>query len=337
MGVHASFSLLLTVCCERVAHYPLPTPPPAAAAPARPAAQADLIASGNKETGTDKALKESLHRRWEEQKDAKELQQVLRGLDNGFRGRRRGVLGDEGDEGLDGRRRRAREGDDDDGIDLAALMWPAAWGMGAGGGEGGEEEEECDGAELLARAKEQRLLAESRGVSQASPGAVPLDEDSQAVLGMLARSFSESQHGLLAGGAPLQGSDPSASLLLRAPSFVGRQPSVARTTGALGLGGGKSFVFGQRDASNGAATRDAAGGQGGVGEPSGPVSFANLRQMAGMPGEGPAKKRQRPASSLVSRLGGSQGGAKSASQPGVDAASAVCQHVVLGASNRRGR
>jgi hypothetical protein len=108
---------------------------------------------------------------------------------------------------------------------------------------------------MLRQAKQQRLLSESRGPSQGSPGGVPLDDDSQAVLGMLVRSMSESQHGAAqaVGHAPvLLGSEPTASLL-RAPSFLGRQPSVARSTGALGLGGGRSYVFGQRDGSNSAA------------------------------------------------------------------------------------
>ena len=51
--------------------------------------QADLIGTA-KETGADLRKREQLHRQWAEQRDAKELQQVLRGLKNGFR-RRRGA------------------------------------------------------------------------------------------------------------------------------------------------------------------------------------------------------------------------------------------------------
>jgi len=96
--------------------------------------------------------------------------------------------------------------------------------------------------------------------------AVPLDEDSQQVLGMLARSMSESQH---AGPAPgmqqtsrlameLLGTDPG-STLLRGPSFVGRQQTVARSqsTAALGLGGSRSFIFGRSENSNSAMGTDA--------------------------------------------------------------------------------
>ena len=83
-----------------------------------------------------------------------------------------------------------------------------------------------------------------------------------------------------------------------------------------------------------------AGSQGG--QPSGPSSFANLRQMAGLqPG---TKKRERGASSsLVSRLGlggGSQGpggqqGPKMAALPSFDAASAFFQTVLAPKNNRR--
>lgn len=46
---------------------------------------------------------------------------------------------------------------------------------------------------------------------------------------------------------------------------------------------------------------DAGGGSSG-GAPSGPTSFANLRQMAGMPGAGAGQQRKRAGATLVSRL-----------------------------------
>lgn len=312
--------------------------------------QADLIATDAKESGQELAVKESLHRKWEEQREAKELQKVLRGLEQGFRGHRVGGGLDDGEDELDGRRRRARADDGDDEVNLAALKWPAGWGpyTGTGGGGGEGDEEECDDEEMLHRAKQQRLLTGSQRGGLLSPGAMPLDEDSQAVLGLLARSLPGSQQ-----DCPLLlGSDPGPSL--RAPSFLGRQPAMPRGGnggGGANLGSGKSFVFGQRDASNSALPSSAPlpGSQSQAGKEGegAPVSFANLRQMAGLqPGGAPPagngagkQKRQRGAPSLVSRLGIAAGAASklSASQPepGIDAASAFCQHVVLGVSNKK--
>lgn len=65
------------------------------AAPQKPSAhpahtlQADLIGTA-KETHKDLHKRDELHRQWAEQQDAKELQQVLRGLKHGFRRRGRG-------------------------------------------------------------------------------------------------------------------------------------------------------------------------------------------------------------------------------------------------------
>lgn len=51
--------------------------------------QADLIGTA-KETHKDLHKRDELHRQWAEQQDAKDLQQVLRGLKHGFRRRGRG-------------------------------------------------------------------------------------------------------------------------------------------------------------------------------------------------------------------------------------------------------
>ncbi len=61
--------------------------------------------------------------------------------------------------------------------------------------------------------------------------------------------------------------------------------------------------------------------------------------MADLPAGAAHKKRERAASSLVSRLGGSQGAAapKTAAVPRFDAASAFCQAVVLGPPKNRSR
>lgn len=150
-----------------------------------------------------------------------------------------------------------------------------------------DSDEEAEDAELLRKAQHGQLLAESEGMevdakggSESFGGSIPLDEDRQQVLGLLARSYSsEPQLGSGAGSgslprsrfappsaaAPLTsfGSDPSAGRLpgvaapslSRGPSFVGRQPNAQRTASCSGLGGGRSFVFG-RDDSNSALPAD---------------------------------------------------------------------------------
>jgi len=71
-------------------------------------------------------------------------------------------------------------------------------------------------------------------------------------------------------------------------------------------------------------------------EPTGPVSFANLKQLAGLAGGGvPAKckKRGRGGATLLSRLRTNGSGACD-SQEGVDAANAVYQQIqALGPKN----
>lgn len=193
------------------------------------------------------------------------------------------------DDELAGRRRRARtDGDEDEGAADGSLPWPSPFDAPAGSDDEAEDEE------LLRKAKEGLLLAESGegledgagsgrsgsagGLSAggSGSGAIPLDEGSQEVLGLLlARSESEPQHGsggVGGGGAgrsrfapvgaaaallPTFGSDPSNSRLAvlpgvgsqsRGPSFVGRQPTVVRGASSSNLGaGGRSFVFARDD------------------------------------------------------------------------------------------
>jgi hypothetical protein len=190
------------------------------------------------------------------------------------------------DEGA-GRRRRARAEDEDGEGGGPALPWPSPFGDVVG------SDEEAEDAELLRKAQQGLLLAGSEGMevegegagyglagSGSFAGSIPLDEDSQEVLGLLARSCgSEPQLGGGAGSgslprsrfappgaaAPLAsfGSDPTAGRLpggtapslSRGPSFVGRQPTAQRTASCSGLGGGRSFVFG-RDDSNSALPQD---------------------------------------------------------------------------------
>ena len=179
-----------------------------------------------------------------------------------------------------------------------------------------------------------------------------MDDDSQEVLGLLARSASEPQQQQL--GLPrsrfaptqlLPGSDPSNSRLppglpRAGLSFLGRQPSVQRQHGSGTLGGGgRSFVFGREDSNSALADRGAHGS--GEDEPAGPTSFANLKQLAGLGGGqqqqpggkagGSSRRRQGP--SLVSKLGAGphRTGKDSlpSSQQALDAANAVCENVVL--------
>ena len=182
------------------------------------------------------------------------------------------------DDELAGRRRRARaEGDSEDeeaGGD-EGLAWPSPG-----------SDDEAEDEELLRRAKQGQLLAESQGLEEeglgsggsgalatSGSGGIPLDEGSQEVLGLLARCGSEPQLGPGGGSGPLPrsrlgpagasgllasfGSDPSNSRmpggggLSRGPSFVGRQPSVQRVASSSGLGvGGRSFVFGRDDSNS---------------------------------------------------------------------------------------
>lgn len=195
------------------------------------------------------------------------------------------------DDELAGRRRRARaEGDSED--------------EGAGGGDelawpSPGSDDEAEDEELLRRAKQGQLLAESQGLEEeagsggsgtlaaSGSGGIPLDEGSQEVLGLLARCGSEPQLGPSGGSGPLPrsrlgpagasgllasfGSDPSNSRLpgggglSRGPSFVGRQPTVQRVASSSGLGGGgRSFVFG-RDDSNSALPDKVGARAGGIG------------------------------------------------------------------------
>ena len=335
---------------------------------------ADLI-TDEKTKAKDMRVTEEYHVQWARQQEAKDLQKVLRGLENGFRRRRFGGL-DDGDEELGGRWRRARFGDDDDDLNagagfLGAFEFPS--GFGGGAWAQGDDDEKYDDEEVLNKARRQRLLAGSQ-TQEGGGSPIALDEDSQQVLGLLARSASESQqqqHPMLlhagsgggggvgggngttwfsglglpphprggaagsggggsttATGAPTNG----ARLIMGAEihltstkgcSFVGRQKKKATTktvrtqSAALGLSnGGRSFVFGRSENSNSALPPDgdgAGGGGGGGGGAVGPVSFANLRQMAGIGsqqqelGGFQQQQQQQPSSKRAFAQGGSSG------------------------------
>jgi hypothetical protein len=338
---------------------------------------ADLITSEKMKT-KDLRATEEYHNQWARQHDAKELQQVLRGLENGFRRNRFGGLDDANDE-IHGRLRRARfDGDDFEGVS-GAFAFPSAFGAGNGGQD---EEEECEDEAMLNRARRQKILAGSQN-AVISPGAIPLDDESQGILGLMARSASESQGGAGAGGwmachaAPpsrlaleLRGLNSDKSLK-RGPSFVGRQSTVVRTTNGsgMGLGSGRSFVFGRSENSNSAMAPEGGmpGSQqqqqqqgmaaGGTQEDAGiggavPVSFANLRQLAGLPGSasgsggsaaadgagggaGKGKKKRKAGSTLVSRLKTSGSMSLHESQESLNAVSAVCMNIAQGPIKKR--
>lgn len=86
-------------CCHAAPRRRLPIPPASPTVPftstPRHLPQADLIGNA-KETAKDGKMRLLLHRQWAEAQDDKELQQVMRGLKNGFSRRRgAGFLDDE--------------------------------------------------------------------------------------------------------------------------------------------------------------------------------------------------------------------------------------------------
>ena len=89
-------------------------------------------------------------------------------------------------------------------------------------------------------------------------------------------------------------------------------------------------------------------GTGGSGNGAGPVSFANLRQMAGLPGsaagggstgsgDGNGKKKRKAAPTLVSRLKSQGSFSLHESQESLNAVSAVCMNIAQGPANKRRR
>lgn len=347
---------------------------------------ADLITTEKMKT-KDLRATEDYHNQWAKQNDAKELQQVLRGLENGFRRNRFGGGLDDANDEIHGRLRRARfDGDDFEGLS-GAFAFPSAFGTGNGGQD---DEEECEDEAMLNQARRHKILAGSQN-NITSPGGIPLDDESQAVLNLLARSASESQGGAGAGWMVPSAAPPSrlalelrglnsdlGKSLKRGPSFVGRQSTVVRTQngGGMGLGSGRSFVFGRSENSNsalvadgggmpgsqqqgvggGGTQRDAGPGVGGSGSGTGPVSFANLRQMAGLPGSaaaggsiengsadgastggGKGKKKRKAGSTLVSRLKTSGSISLHESQESLNAVSAVCMNIAQGPANKKRR
>ncbi|GAB4819013.1 hypothetical protein N2152v2_006059 [Parachlorella kessleri] len=279
---------------------------------------ADLIGTA-KETGADLRKREQLHRQWAEQRDAKELQQVLRGLKNGFRRRRGAGLMDDEDDEVAGRRRRARTEDEND----ADLALPGddgvPWFQDAAGSD-----EDAEDLDLLKRAQQRHAMGESQqqeDPSSPTGGSIPLDEGSQEVLSLLARCSSQptlpqlpprsrlAPPGLMLGSEPAGGAGGGgSSRLARGSSFVGRQPTAQRHhSGSMAGIGSRSYVFGRDDSNSAVPPEKATQQVGSEPAPAGPTSFANLQQQlaeAGpslppRPGRGPAG-----GASLVSRLGG---------------------------------
>ena len=294
---------------------------------------ADLVTADKALLAKDKLAAEELHRDWELRKDAQEIQKLLRNMENGF-GRNRGLnMLDEDDASVNGRRRRARFGEDnlEEGV-----LWP-----GSIFGTDLEIDEECEDEAMLRKAQQQRLLAASQTQTQ-SLGDIPLDEDSQLVLDLLARSASESQGNPFNEGTVSSRKESKCNLknrtstLNHAPSFVGRQNSLVKNHGSssVSMGGGRSFVFGRNENSNQDNGEAApSGSQSSVSDPVGPTSFANLHHITKNSKEERLRKLKRKAgTTLVSRLSKSCSLDLSQSQNSVDAASAVWQHVVLGSS-----
>ncbi len=339
---------------------------------------ADLITTEKMKT-KDLRATEEYHNQWARQHDAKELQQVLRGLENGFRRNRFGGGLDDANDEVNGRMRRARfDGDDFEGVS-GAFAFPSAFGAGNGGQD---DEEECEDEAMLNRARRQKILAGSNN-NITSPGAVPLDDESQGILGLLARSESQGAAGWMAPPAAppsrlaleLRGvnSNAGGASLKRGPSFVGRQSTVVRTQngGGMGLGSGRSFIFGRSENSNSAMVPESGmpgsqqqQGIGGTQEDAGtggagPVSFANLRQLAGLPGSAAGsgsggtgkaggkgnvgaggskeKKKRKAGSTLVSRLKSSGSVSLHESQESLNAVSAVCMNIAQGHADKKRR
>lgn len=317
---------------------------------------ADLVTADKAILSKDKIAADELHMQWARQKEAQDIQKLLRGLENGFRrGHGVGVL--EADEAaLDGRRRRARVDDDDDSRD-AGRLWPGSI-FGTGIGNTQSYEDDCEDEAMLHKAKQRRLLAASHS-GTISPGDVPLDEDSQMVLDLLTKHNSESQGaGSLAeetgcihknqaksnresGTSRLNGESivkERKNTLMHTPSFVGRQSTISKVngSGSLGIGGSRSFIFGRNDSSNqGAEASIKAGSQGSGSEHTGPTTFANLKQMTARQNlTNTHARKANTIPTLVSRLRKDFTTDLSQSQETMDAANAVWQHVVMGATRR---
>ncbi len=181
------------------------------------------------------------------------------------------------DDELAGRRRRARtDGDEEDGAD-GVLPWPSPFEAPAGSDDEAEDEE------LLRKAKEGLLLAESGkgleegggsgrggsagGLSASGSGGIPLDEGSQELLGLLlARSASEPQRGgCAAGGGSGAGRSrfaPAGAAAAALPTF-GSDPSNNRLAVLPGAGSqsrGPSFVGRQPAAVRGASSSNLGAG-----------------------------------------------------------------------------
>jgi len=227
----------------------------------------DLIDASGKNLDKNNEAGEELHIKWARQQEAQQLKNILRGLENGFGRRGKGPLDDD-DDGMNGRRRRARRDEDADGDLNLDTAWPSLFGLGGafGGGSGNtkdEDGEECEDEAVLRKAAQRKLVESQSERLFGSDGSfsIPLDEDSQHVLGL----FSGSQ--TAAGSEDGAGNTINAAHLGKRPSlkrlrskdktsseplsFIGRQSKIHRQTSKSNMGvslNNKTYVFGRVNA-----------------------------------------------------------------------------------------
>ena len=227
----------------------------------------DLIDASGKNLDKNNEAGEELHIKWARQQEAQQLKNILRGLENGFGRRGKGPLDDD-DDGTNGRRRRARRDEDEDGDLNLDTAWPSLFGLGGafGGGSGNtkdEDGEECEDEAVLRKAAQRKLVESQSERLFGSDGSfsIPLDEDSQHVLGL----FSGSQ--TAAGSEDGAGNTVNAAHLGKRPSlkrlrskdktsseplsFIGRQSKIHRQTSKSNMGvslNNKTYVFGRVNA-----------------------------------------------------------------------------------------
>jgi len=227
----------------------------------------DLIDASGKNLDKNNEAGEELHIKWARQQEAQQLKNILRGLENGFGRRGKGPLDDD-DDGMNGRRRRARRDEDADGDLNLDTAWPSLFGLGGafGGGSGNtkdEDGEECEDEAVLRKAAQRKLVESQSERLFGSDGSfsIPLDEDSQHVLGLFSgsqtASGSEDGAGNTINAAHL-GKRPSLKRLRSKDktsseplSFIGRQSKIHRQTSKSNMGvslNNKTYVFGRVNA-----------------------------------------------------------------------------------------
>ena len=227
----------------------------------------DLIDASGKNLDKNNEAGEELHIKWARQQEAQQLKNILRGLENGFGRRGKGPLDDD-DDGMNGRRRRARRDEDADGDLNLDTAWPSLFGLGGafGGGSGNtkdEDGEECEDEAVLRKAAQRKLVESQSERLFGSDGSfsIPLNEDSQHVLGLFSgsqtASGSEDGAGNTINAAHL-GKRPSLKRLRSKDktsseplSFIGRQSKIHRQTSKSNMGvslNNKTYVFGRVNA-----------------------------------------------------------------------------------------